>query len=231
MASLAGLVSKRNFATLKHTPERAAADELAAAAPSDFARRQLEKFGWKEGGGLGKNQDGNATFITVQRKDGNLGVGAKTAADVLRDTVERGKLVSGSDSDSDSASEDMDTKMFRATGGVRLGMRAQAPQSGKLARLAAADAAFAAEMLLKAAASAAPPAARAASAAAAAPKAAAAVAPPADAAPEAAKAAQKAEKADKKARKADKAEQKAAEKAAAEKAVRKADKKALKADK
>lgn len=142
MSSLAGLVSKRTFSAIAFAP-----DEGAASAPSDFARRQLEKFGWKEGRGLGKDGTGNAAFITVQRKDDNLGLGAKTAADVLRQTIERRGLPSDSDSDSeDDESEDADMKVFRACGGIRLGMRARAPQNGKLARLAAADAAFAASI-------------------------------------------------------------------------------------
>lgn len=157
MASLAGLVSKRTFTAIAYAP-----DEGAASAPSDFARRQLEKFGWKEGRGLGKDESGDAAFISVQRKDDNLGLGAKTAATVLRQTIERRSLDDDSDSDTDSdgeSEEDADMKVFRACGGIRLGMRAQAPQSGKLARLAAADAAFAASMLAKAAPAAAPAAA------------------------------------------------------------------------
>lgn len=140
MASLAGLVSKRTFGAIAFAP-----DESAAAGPSDFARRQLEKFGWSEGDGLGKRRHGRREIVAVERKADNLGLGHASAAELLRRSVER-KAAAGSDSDdssdADAASEDPDEKVFKACGGLRLGMRAQAPQAGKLARLAAADAAF-----------------------------------------------------------------------------------------
>ncbi|CAM9665872.1 unnamed protein product, partial [Heterosigma akashiwo] len=34
------------------------ANESSSSKVSDFARKQLEKFGWKEGEGLGKNKQG-----------------------------------------------------------------------------------------------------------------------------------------------------------------------------
>lgn len=34
----------------------------------------LEKYGWEEGKGLGKNLDGDADFIHVSKKDDTLGV-------------------------------------------------------------------------------------------------------------------------------------------------------------
>jgi hypothetical protein len=36
---------------------------------SSFARRQMEKMGWKDGEGLGKNKDGVTTFVRVSRRD------------------------------------------------------------------------------------------------------------------------------------------------------------------
>lgn len=39
---------------------------------SSFAKRQLEKMGWKEGQGLGKDGSGVASFIKVQRRDPKL---------------------------------------------------------------------------------------------------------------------------------------------------------------
>jgi hypothetical protein len=227
MASLAGLVSKKNFASIAYAP-----DESAATGPSDFARRQLEKFGWKEGRGLGKDEDGSATFIAVQRKADNLGLGAKTVGQVLQAAIAK-SVAAVPDSDESSGSgedesEDPDMKVFRACGGMRFGMRSQAPQTGKLARMEAADAAFRAEM-----------AAKATPIAAVAPAAAKARAPSVDATvkrkrgdengaatdgggADAAKAARKAEK------KAARKVEKAASKQSAEKAEAKAAKKAAK---
>ncbi|KAJ8946797.1 hypothetical protein NQ314_008781 [Rhamnusium bicolor] len=41
----------------------------------DFARKQLEKYGWNEGKGLGKNEDGIATPLKPKLKFDNAGVG------------------------------------------------------------------------------------------------------------------------------------------------------------
>ncbi|KAJ2790248.1 hypothetical protein H4R20_007043 [Coemansia guatemalensis] len=45
-----------------------------AAVPS-FAERQLAKYGWKQGEGLGKGRDGIKRAITVSRRTDNRGVG------------------------------------------------------------------------------------------------------------------------------------------------------------
>ncbi|VDO01777.1 unnamed protein product [Rodentolepis nana] len=44
--------------------------------PSSFAKRQLEKFGWSSGSGLGKNNNGIAEPIKVKKKFSRLGLGA-----------------------------------------------------------------------------------------------------------------------------------------------------------
>ncbi|CAN0002423.1 unnamed protein product, partial [Discosporangium mesarthrocarpum] len=44
---------------------------------SKFGFRMLEKMGWKEGKGLGKNEDGMASNVKVIKKADNLGLGAK----------------------------------------------------------------------------------------------------------------------------------------------------------
>ncbi len=43
--------------------------------PSSFAQAQLEKYGWKEGQGLGKNSDGMKDAIQVTMKQDNFGLG------------------------------------------------------------------------------------------------------------------------------------------------------------
>lgn len=37
----------------------------------------LKRFGWKEGGGLGKNEDGRKTFIRVQKREDKHGIGPR----------------------------------------------------------------------------------------------------------------------------------------------------------
>nr|CDS25765.1 expressed protein [Hymenolepis microstoma] len=44
--------------------------------PSSFAKRQLEKFGWSSGSGLGKSNNGIAEPIKVKKKFSRLGLGA-----------------------------------------------------------------------------------------------------------------------------------------------------------
>ena len=50
-----------------------------AANPSSFGRKMLHKFGWKDGQGLGKNEQGMSTHLRVVRRvDVSLGIGAKS---------------------------------------------------------------------------------------------------------------------------------------------------------
>jgi len=49
-------------------------NEAAGSAVSTFAMRQLEKFGWKTGLGLGKNKQGRTKHVQVRKKDDNTGV-------------------------------------------------------------------------------------------------------------------------------------------------------------
>jgi len=55
-------------------------NESVATGPSDFARKQLEKLGWTEGTGLGKNRDGRAEHIRVTKRKDELALGASAAA-------------------------------------------------------------------------------------------------------------------------------------------------------
>ncbi|CAM9357476.1 unnamed protein product [Choristocarpus tenellus] len=62
------------------TVSASAGDTLNQAWKNDkskFGFRMLEKMGWKEGKGLGKNEDGMATHVKVAKKSNNLGLGAK----------------------------------------------------------------------------------------------------------------------------------------------------------
>ena len=44
---------------------------------SDFGSKILEKFGWKEGEGLGKNKTGIKETIQIKRREENIGLGKK----------------------------------------------------------------------------------------------------------------------------------------------------------
>mmetsp|Transcript_4287 Transcript_4287/g.8207 ORF Transcript_4287/g.8207 Transcript_4287/m.8207 type:complete len:248 (-) Transcript_4287:1132-1875(-) len=50
---------------------------------SSFGQKMLLKMGWKQGNGLGKNQQGTSTNLRAVRREENLGIGAKT--DLLGD--------------------------------------------------------------------------------------------------------------------------------------------------
>ena len=49
---------------------------------SDFGSKILEKFGWKEGEGLGKNKSGIKETIQIKRREENIGLG-KTKKEIM----------------------------------------------------------------------------------------------------------------------------------------------------
>jgi hypothetical protein len=139
-------------------------NEEVASKPSesDFGRRMLAKFGWKEGQGLGKNGTGMAEHIRVKRREDGVGLGAdKKPSDNMWAAPPMASAAGGcSSDDEDDGSIDggatqrsggsaggvvpglSDQDLFKACGGVRLGMRAHAGasgQSGKLRRMQEAD--------------------------------------------------------------------------------------------
>ena len=146
-------------------------NEAVADTSMDFGRRMLAKFGWSEGKGLGRKEDGMKEHIKVKQRAENLGLGAQSEEevnaiqfapppDLAVGRPKRKKADSDSDSDSESEDEDearrraqiastagvipgmSDGDLFKACGGARLGMRARAGQDGKQKRMEAADAAF-----------------------------------------------------------------------------------------
>ena len=124
---------------------------------SVFARRQMEKMGWEEGKGLGKNETGIVKHIKAVKRDDNSGLGLdEVKAAELPDnwwhdgfsknlkaysSTTGGKKKKQSKKRSDK-NEDVDgtdaapsyAELFAATGGARLGMRARASQKGKILR-------------------------------------------------------------------------------------------------
>jgi G-patch domain len=118
---------------------------------SDFAKRQLERMGWKEGNGLGKERQGRATPIIVQRRSdatGGLGIEQEkvrvvqhtiqnewwkdTLGDTLAKLSDKKKKKKRKHDDTNGAEPNTvirkttytDEELFIATGGARFGMRA-----------------------------------------------------------------------------------------------------------
>jgi Pin2-interacting protein X1 len=50
-------------------------NHASASKPSSYAMKLMEKMGWKEGEGLGKNADGLSSHITMSKREDNLGLG------------------------------------------------------------------------------------------------------------------------------------------------------------
>lgn len=71
MASLQ-LLSKKRIDQLGST-----INESAGSKMSSFALKQMLKMGWKEGTGLGKNNDGIASHIKVEIRGDNEGIASK----------------------------------------------------------------------------------------------------------------------------------------------------------
>jgi len=62
--------NRRTLAKLAAKPNPA-----AAQGPSGWAKRQLEKFGWREGKGLGKHEDGEKTCVRADKMEEREGLG------------------------------------------------------------------------------------------------------------------------------------------------------------
>ena len=55
-------------------------NDSAATGYSSFAKAMMEKMGWEEGKGLGKNEDGITESIKVKKMEQNAGIGAAEAS-------------------------------------------------------------------------------------------------------------------------------------------------------
>jgi len=144
-SSLLRLVGRKHKAKLG-----ADLNESVATGPNAFARAQLEKLGWKEGTGLGKNRDGRSEHIRVtKRREGQAIGAASTEIDPVvtgdlwfKTSVSQtlAKLAAAKKSKKSKKSKRekkkrkldyTDEELFEATGGARFGMRAQTQQKGK----------------------------------------------------------------------------------------------------
>ena len=113
-AQLPTVMSKRQIEQLGSR-----ANERVSAPVSDFARRQLEKFGWKDGQGLGKEGKGMVSHVAVEKKIDSQGIGAEAvsaeeevkAASWWHDAY--ASKLANIEVDSDSDSDDGDDKKRR----------------------------------------------------------------------------------------------------------------------
>jgi hypothetical protein len=144
------LVTKKTAATLGMSIHDANGSKV-----SDFAKRQMEKMGWQEGKGLGKNESGISKHIKAVKRDDNSGLGSEAVqAEEVKDNwwhdafskqlkvfqssssgkKKKKKTKSSDESVDDAPPPPTYAELFAATGGARLGMRARASQKGKFLR-------------------------------------------------------------------------------------------------
>ena len=116
----------------------------------------LQKFGWTQGKGLGKNEQGQTAHIKVKQKQDNLGLGATQKNEQTLEqfapppTLEMKKSKRKKKKDQNDTSGQSsgvvpgmtDDDLFQLCGGVRLSRRAGMKQLGKERRVADADAEF-----------------------------------------------------------------------------------------
>eukprot|EP00548_Thalassiothrix_antarctica_P019018 CAMPEP_0194195412 /NCGR_PEP_ID=MMETSP0154-20130528/76122_1 /TAXON_ID=1049557 /ORGANISM="Thalassiothrix antarctica, Strain L6-D1" /LENGTH=222 /DNA_ID=CAMNT_0038919943 /DNA_START=45 /DNA_END=713 /DNA_ORIENTATION=+ len=109
-------------------------NEAVAAPTSSFAKKQLQKMGWEEGDGLGKNLQGMSKHIKVKQRENEIGLGhAKFEKDVQWWNNGMSSILSRL-SGGKTKKIATDEELYKATNGKRFGMRAQRKQKGKWAR-------------------------------------------------------------------------------------------------
>ena len=157
--------------TLRKLQTRSNENLTAAPDSTSFGRKMMEKVGWTEGSGLGANQDGITTHIRAKKR-GAEGLGSNNKntnheGDNAKSCLESGWYLKvfddakknkknkkskkrkrdkneKDDDDNKMPSIPTDAELLKATGGARLGRRAQprGGEVGKMKRIAAADAAY-----------------------------------------------------------------------------------------
>ena len=123
---------------------------------SSFAMKQMQKMGWTEGQGLGKDNAGIKSHLKIKKREDAAGLGTDVAEKERlqvaqeeenwwagafdKGAIKVSKKHKKKKKDKPSKSEKKKAKvptmqeLFEATGGVRLGMRARTSQKGKIAR-------------------------------------------------------------------------------------------------
>ena len=128
---------------------------------STFARRQMEKMGWTEGKGLGKEEQGMASYVKVKKRVEHQGLGTETVQreahqtqwwynvyDKVASEIELDPSKKKTKKDKKKRKKKLkkkraadfeaptDEALFRATGGKLFGRRAYGSCKGKLMRTA-----------------------------------------------------------------------------------------------
>ena len=126
-------------------------NDNAGSKPSTFAMKQMEKMGWTEGKGLGKNESGISKHLSITKREEAAGLGSEAVETRAQEASEtwwhdafasnlkamhkkHGSKKSKSKDETKDAPQPTYDELFKATGGARLGMRARAEQKGKLKR-------------------------------------------------------------------------------------------------
>ena len=142
----------------------------AAGAYSAVSRKLMASMGWSEGKGLGKNEQGADKHIEHKKRGDNVGLGADAtveaqfaaglhkgsakaafgdqgwvdafagALDSMNEKKKKKKKTKKTKQAKKDSSQNFLDECFAATGGARLGMRAQRSGGGKLRRAEAAPA-------------------------------------------------------------------------------------------
>ena len=142
----------------------------AAGAYSAVSRKLMASMGWSEGKGLGKNEQGADKHIEHKKRGDNVGLGADAtveaqfaaglhkgsakaafgdqgwvdafagALDSMNEKKKKKKTKKKAKPAKKDSSQNFLDECFAATGGARLGMRAQRSGGGKLRRAEAAPA-------------------------------------------------------------------------------------------
>jgi len=126
----------------------ASLNESASAPTSSFAKKQLEKMGWKEGDGLGARSTGIKTHIRVYKREDDVGVGhdklklaeasnmwwSSSISNTLEKLSSKRKKKKNKKDKKKTKKIYTDEELFEATGGARFGMRAQRRAESKWAR-------------------------------------------------------------------------------------------------
>lgn len=126
------------------------------SADISFAKRHLEKMGWKEGTGLGKRRDGLVEHVKIKQREDEMGLGrenelvravgdvwwkdsvggtlAKLQAQKKKSSEKKKKKKSKKEKIREAVKTYTDEELFEATGGARFGMRAQRRAEAKWKR-------------------------------------------------------------------------------------------------
>lgn len=71
--------------SMKYIEEKSRSGVIHKKYTSEFGKKILEKYGWKEGEGLGKNKTGITDVVQVKRREENKGLGKEEKTEKWND--------------------------------------------------------------------------------------------------------------------------------------------------